>query len=107
MIYYQIEDVETMFKDLQELEANAWVPKVKEAPIIKEVSKRLLNNNNKVSKIKKSPRKGGSLKEMMAAKRREMKQQQKENAGGDSAKAGTSTELQVSRAGIGISHSCI
>lgn len=76
MIYYQIEDVDAMFKDLCELEANDWIPKVVEEP-----SKR--DNVNKTkktfkAKARKSPVKGSnSLKAMMAAKRKEMKENAK------------------------------
>ena len=76
MIYYQIEDVDVMFKDLEELEAQNWVvvkepaknPPTKAKKLVKKVT-------TKPKAAKKSPSKATtSLKEMMAAKRREMKE---------------------------------
>ena len=93
MIYYQIEDVDAMFKDLEEMEANDWVAKA----VVKEPTKakRPVNKVTKPKAARKSPSKATtSLKEMMAARRREIKE--KENATSAGAMPGLGgKELQV------------
>ena len=95
MIYYQIEDVDVMFKDLEKLEAQNWVvvkepaknPPTKAKKLVKKVT-------TKPKAAKKSPSKATtSLKEMMAAKRREMKE--KENATAAATSGLSRKELQV------------
>ena len=77
MIYYQVEDIEQLFKDLSKLEENNWVQE-DVGPATKAVVKKK-TIKKAPSKPKTSAGPSSKLKEMMMAKRKAMSAQKSQN----------------------------